>query len=87
MKKTLSAITLAIVLTFGTTFANAGIIVIGKADDSAKSDSCVSDTKEGIIVIGVAALVNALTGIIVIGKATEPCSDSTYSKDGIIVIG
>jgi hypothetical protein len=80
MKKTLTAITLAIVLTFGTTFANAGIIVGDKTDPV-----CSSNEKEGIIIFkeGIIIFVaNAITGIIIGDKsAPVPCKQS----EGIIV--
>jgi hypothetical protein len=78
MKKTLTTITLAAILTLGSTFANAGIIVAG----SPGTQTC-EPAKDGIIVAG-RAIVNVLFGIIVAGNpGTEKCVES----DGIIVAG
>lgn len=103
MKKTLTAITLAAVMTLGTTFANAGIIVAGKSGAPA---SCGSSQKDGIIVAGKDGIIVAgkdgiivagLVGIIVAGftgiiisDATTPASTpctTEAAKDGIIVAG
>lgn len=89
MKKTLSTITLAIVMTFGATFANAGIII---GDKSAPS-TCTQTEKDGIIIgdiVGTvygwmtAIVVSEKTGII-IGDRPAPCTTGEQSKDGIII--
>ena len=91
MKNTITALTLAIVLLFGTTFATAGIIV---SDRSEKPNTCTSDDKNGIIVLeaqGAIIVFGALGGIIVFGaqggiivfgkEKVKPCTE----KNGIIV--
>ena len=81
MKKTLTAITLAILLMFGATFANAGIIVGDKPVDT----TCTSTDKDGIIILrdGIIILVaTTITGIIVGDKPTEQCVE----KNGIIIL-
>lgn len=78
MKKTITAITLAMLLSLGTTFANAeGILV---ADRSANQCTSSDSLKDGIIVLGRSIL--EFAGILV-ADAAAPCSDS--SKDGILV--
>ena len=92
MKKTLTAIALTIVTTFGATFANAGIIV----GDFANSCTTDQKQKEGIIVgdytgiivgdftgIIVGDFVNQIKGIIVGDRVSTPCADT--GKTGIIV--
>ena len=81
MKKILTTITLAIVMTFGATFVNAdaGIIVAGSPG---VIPPCTTTT-DGIIVAG-RAIVGAVFGIIVAGSpGAEPC----VGTDGIIVAG
>lgn len=73
MKKTLTAITLAIVLMFGTTFANAGIIIAGA--DAKTEEPCKDDGKDtGLVGIIIAGIIIAKTGIII-------------AKTGIIIAG
>lgn len=84
MKKTLTALTLAAVMAFGTTFANAGIIVAGLTDtDPNTGDPCVEKVDNGIIVAGFGIIVAGFTGIIVAGAA----DDTTPTNCGIIVAG
>ncbi|CAN5540273.1 hypothetical protein BH10ACI2_BH10ACI2_11420 [soil metagenome] len=92
MKKTITAISLAIVMMFGATLANAGIIVGDRATSScdsaaAKDGIIVFGAKDGIIVFGLAdagIIVFGKDGIIVFGaKETTPCTSAT--KSGIIV--
>lgn len=98
MKKTITTITLAMVLTFGSTFANAGILVsdrsgilVSDRNGSTKTDC----TKEGILVSDrsgilvsdrysavVAAVIRALEGIIVGDKSK---GSPCTTKDGILV--
>ena len=85
VKNTLTALTLMAVLAFGTTFANAGIIVAGA---TAKTDDpCTEPTEKvdyGIIVAGFTGIIVAgFTGIIVAG-ATD---DGSTTNCGIIVAG
>jgi hypothetical protein len=78
MKKTLTTITLAVVLTLGSTFAfGEGIIVAGKS----QAPTCTT-TEEGIIVAG-KAFVGILFGIIVAGNPSAQCVEN----EGIIVAG
>ncbi len=94
MKKTLTTILLATILTFGTTFANAGIIVAGALDQDnsgdpckeavAKNDGIIVAGLDGIIVAGFTGIIVAgFTGIIVAGFA----DDTTPVNCGIIVAG
>ncbi len=94
MKKTITTITLAAIMTLGTTFANAGIIVAGRGVDnntcSQSKDGIIVAGRDGIIVAGLTGIIVAgLTGIIVAGlddsSTTTPCT--TADKDGIIVAG
>jgi hypothetical protein len=79
MKKAITTITLAVVLTLGATFtfANDGIIVAGKP-----APTCEPAT-DGIIVAG-KAVINYVFGIIVAGS---PGSNGCVEGDGIIVAG
>jgi hypothetical protein len=80
MKNTLATLTLIAVMTFGTTFANAGIIVGGLTSGD---EPCTEKSNVGIIVGGFTGIiVGGFTGIIVGGAqadGTEVC--------GIIVGG
>jgi hypothetical protein len=79
MKGFITAATMFAVLVFGTTFANAGIIVAG-AVDSGEPCTDTSTDLGGIIVAGLtAAATYATGGIIVAGATQETC--------GIIVAG
>jgi hypothetical protein len=73
MKKTLTALAFAIVLMFGTTFANAGIIIAGApAQDS--GNQCTESDRSGIIIAGVAGIIIAGvtgTGIIIAGLTDD----------------
>jgi len=88
MKNTITTITLAIVMTFSTTLANAGIMV----SDKAAPAPCADSTKDGILVGGRSLLMDGIrlaiafkTGILVGGRTNpETC---TQSKDGILVGG
>lgn len=99
MKKTIATITLAAIMTLGTTFANAGIIVAGRGVDNntcsqtkngiivAGRDGIIVAGRDGIIVAGITGIIVAgITGIIVAGldDSTTPCS---ANRDGIIVAG
>ena len=84
MKKTLTAITLAIVLMFGATFANAGIIVGDKpSTDTCNSTKGIIILRDGIIILAA----TAITGIIVGDQPTDQCSeDPKVSTYGIIIL-
>lgn len=77
MKKTLAAITLAIVMTMTATFANAGIIV----GDRSPAE-CTTSAKDGIIILGRDGII--ILGIVIWGEAPTTC-DTTSEKVGIIV--
>jgi hypothetical protein len=89
MKNTIKAATLAIVLTFGSTFAMAGIIAGGNptpATCQEKKGILVSDAPTPGIIAGgspiVAGVVAVLVGIIAGGKAEPaPCVE----MNGILV--
>ena len=87
MKKAITTFALATIMTLGTTFANGGIIVAGRADDS---KPCTAQT-EGIIVAGFAGIIVAgFAGIIVAGSAdaeSRVCSQTEKQSEGIIVAG
>lgn len=76
MKKTITTITLALVMTFGATFANAGIII----GDATTTTTTCTGTKDGIII---GDLLQELWGIIIGDRSSEPCTTAT--KDGIII--
>ena len=78
MKKTITAMTLAMILTFGTTFAKADGILV--ADRSAETCTSTDSVKDGIIYVGRSIL--EFAGILV-AERTAPCSDS--SRDGILI--
>lgn len=86
IKNTVAAFTLLAVMAFGTTFANAGIIILGassKEEPTTCSDDkgIMDDAKtilEGIIILG-------KTGIIILGAGSSDCN-SGPSKDGIIIL-
>lgn len=78
MKKTITAITLAMLLSLGTTFANAeGILV---ADRTTTTCTTTDTLKDGIIILGRSIL--EFTGILV-ADLSAPCADG--SRDGILV--
>jgi hypothetical protein len=92
-KNTLAAITMMAVLAFGTTFANAGIIIAGLKDDGGKTrttqkettaDPCGEPSSEsGIIIAGLAGIIIAgYTGIIIAGA-----KDEAPVNCGIIIAG
>lgn len=96
MKKTITAITLAMVLMVSTSFANGGIIVAGFGDnnDSKTKNPCetvkvdngiiVAGFTDGIIVAGFTGIIVAgFTGIIVAGATDE----NPPVNCGIIVAG
>jgi len=83
LKNTFAAFTMIAVLAFGTTFANAGIIILRSAD-APTQDTC-SDTK-GILdevqeMLG--GIIILRTGIIIL--KSSPCSVDA-DKGGIIIL-
>ena len=101
LKNIFGWITLVIVVTFGTTFANAGIITAGRTADGktvTTPDPCVN-TNSGIITAGVTGIITAgftgiitagLTGIItagVTGIITAGAKDDVPVNCGIITAG
>lgn len=89
MKKTLTATTLAIVLMFGATFANAGIIVGDRATNDTCKDGIIVGDRAGIIVGDspvINGIITAITGIIIGGKA-DPAPCTSVSRNGIIIGG
>lgn len=82
MKKTITAITLALVLTFGATFANAGILVSnGPAATDCKAE------QDGGIVKDIKDVIKEILGILVSNRpvaAETPCTQEV-DKNGILV--
>ena len=76
MKKTITTITLAFIMTFGATFANAGIII------GDKSGQECGNTKEGIII---GDFLQELFGIIIGDKSGDTCKEGIILGDGIII--
>jgi len=94
LKNTFVAITMMTVLAFGTTFANAGIIIAGLKDSGETKDkgkrpvtTCTEPAKSdltGIIIAGYTGIIIAgLTGIIIAGVA----DDGGVTNCGIIIAG
>lgn len=84
MKNTIATITLALVLTFGATFANAGIMI---GDRSATPATCSAD-KGGIMIgdrsaigILIGDFATYLEGILIGDKSATGCN----SKGGIMI--
>ncbi len=71
MKKTILTITLAMIMTFGATFANAGIIIGDKS-----TEPCANTETDGIIIGDLLEFFG-----IIIGDAPQACSQT----DGIII--
>ena len=89
LKNTVAAITMMAVIVFGSTFANAGIIVAGFGDETEKTTTeqpCTEPTGKtdwGIIVAGATGIIVAgFMGIIVAGA-----TDAPNTECGIIVAG
>lgn len=89
MKKTLTTLLLATVLTFGATFANAGIIVAGIASNGSGDPCTAQETaRDGIIVAGIKGIIVAgFTGIIVAGVEDVIVAGDKEQTCGIIVAG
>lgn len=93
VRNTIAAVTMSAVLLFGATFANAGIIIAGLADQP-KTDPCTDTTATktddkstdlgGIIIAGLSGIIVAdFTGIIV----TDLKTNSEPVNCGIIIAG
>ncbi|MFN0279226.1 MAG: hypothetical protein ACKVRN_11565 [Pyrinomonadaceae bacterium] len=87
MKKTITTIAMAMVFTFGATFANAGILV---GDRGTTQTTCTTSEKDGILVgdrsaigILVGDIIGFIDGILV-GDRTAPAQCSS-DRDGILV--
>ena len=96
MKKTITAITLAMLLSLGSNFAKAeGILVADRSAGTCTNsnttdkdgiivfgrDGIIVFGRDGIIVFGIAAAISAVSDVIS-GDAAQPCS---ASRDGILV--
>ncbi len=85
MKKTVTTITLTLVMTLGATFANAGII-IGDAADTGKC-TATDKSKDGIIIGDITGIIiGDIMGIIIgdsKGGDQTPCV--AKEKNGILV--
>ncbi len=78
MKKTIATLTLALVMTFGATFANAGILI----SDATATPCTQTETKnDGIIIFGKTGII--IFGFVIVGEKEKPCADT--SKGGIVV--
>ncbi len=78
MKKTIATLTLALVMTFGATFANAGILI----SDVVATPCTQTETKnDGIIIFGKTGII--IFGYVIIGEKTPTCADT--SKVGILI--
>ena len=93
LKTTFAAFVMMFVLVFGTTFANAGIIIArdGGTCDSTATKSAGGKLNTGII-IAYTGIIIAYTGIIIAfdgsKTASEPCGTKTSTKTasvGIII--
>ncbi len=89
MKNTLTTLTLAIVLTFGATFANAGIIITDRSDQAAgiivtdlANTGCKSAEKGGIIVTDIYGTFASLAGIIVTDLTGIIVTDLSNGREG-----
>lgn len=81
MKNTFTAITLATVLTFGATLANAGIII----GDKAAPAPCKEVSTYGILVSDSPMLSGVLTAIAGIIIGDKPAPSTCVEKNGILV--
>ena len=93
MKKTLTAITLAAVLTLGTTFANAGIIITNVSEGPAPT-TCADNGKGfyGIIITNIVGIIiTNIAGILVSDAKEQPCTSkstatgTSIERGGILV--
>ena len=84
MKNMITAVTLAVVFTFGASFANAGIILTDRAESS-----CVQ-VEKGVVVTDFVGVFRAILGIILTDRAETPtCGGkkvgTTRDRNGIIL--
>jgi hypothetical protein len=95
LKNTVAAVAMMAVMVFGTTFANAGIIIAGRTTENVKTsapDPCSgtgTDIKSdviselgGIIIAGFGIIIAGRGGIIIAGLNNEPVVNC-----GIIIAG
>jgi hypothetical protein len=91
MKKTLKAMTLAAVMVFGATFAQAGIIVTDRQASCNEKEGIIVTDRSGIIVTdrSFGGIISSIIGIIVtdlVGKSDDGCEGIIVTdRDGIIV--
>lgn len=86
LKTTFTALVMMFVIAFGTTFANAGIIIAGAKEEPVSCKSTKSVVDHGII-IAYTGIIIAYTGIIIAVKGdTAPCQSAPVEK-GIIIAG
>lgn len=83
MKNTITAITLAIVLTLSSTFAFAGILV---GDAPTPAPTCTETTKDGILISDApGVIIFGATGVIIFGViifgAPTPCTNGILISD------
>ena len=88
LKTTFAALVMMFVLVFGTTFANAGIIIARDGGNcTAATKSAGAKLNTGII-IAYTGIIIAFTGIIIAVKdetTSTPCQDTTTANVGIII--
>ena len=77
LKKVIITGLITAILSFGATFANAGIIILGKDGGTTSTSSSTTLASTGIIILGFT------TGIIILGETEPP----PPSPDGIIILG
>jgi len=80
LKKVIITGLITAILSFGATFANAGIIILGKDGGGSTTTTATTSstlTSTGIIILGFT------TGIIILGETETP----PPSPDGIIILG
>jgi len=90
LKKVIITGMIAAILSFGTTFANAGIIILGKDSKTtttstattssltSSDDPCSGDS---LVAAGTGIIILGLTGIIILGATDQP------TTCGIIILG
>ena len=89
LKSTFTALVMMFVIAFGTTFANAGIIIAAREGGDCKTSATkkTDDTMNTGIIIAYTGIIIAYTGIIIALKGEEapaPC-ESKESAVGIII--
>ena len=73
--------TMMLVLAFGSTIANAGIVIVGRA--ATETPNC-SETKPETLVSYLSKVATfAKSGIVIIGRDETPCAERT----GIVITG